>query len=64
MMTGDDKLAYTCLGDHLARVVSAHDRVRAGIADHADKERVRRQEAYHKMEAERKLAQTKPLTSG
>lgn len=43
---------------HLARTVRAHTAVREGIATHAEKEHVRRQEAGAKLEAERRIAKS------
>ncbi len=51
---------YINLHDQMAKVVSAHQAVMEGIATHAEKEQARRQEAYHKMVAERPLKVTRP----
>ncbi len=59
-MANTTPIPYISLHDHMAKVVSAHQAVMAGIATHAEKERARRQEAYHKMVAERPLKVTRP----
>ena len=54
-MTDLAKPPYMDLTKTLRRAISAHDAVLLGIATAAEKERDRRQQAYHKQEAERKL---------
>ena len=54
-MAGPTTTAYTDLTRSLSEIVSAHQAVIDGVADHAQKHEAERQAAYHKLEAERKL---------
>lgn len=58
-MTSPKPVMYADLTRSLSEIVSAHEAVVEGIADHAQKHAAERQAAYHKMEAERKLEASK-----